>query len=240
MTYLSLFLLLTAQASPANREAHFAWMAPAAFAGKWQAGLIEQHTYKLGEAGIPGTSTYTLRGILLQGKKVLEVEVETHRTLSFGAQQGKLVSHSITWMDPATFDMLESRLTATMNGAEASYLHAIRQGASISVYQKLRGSPDDTRHMDAQGIVIDDNAQNFYVERLPWAAGREFEWNRYNAAQSRLISNKASVEQIDKDTLQLKIVTDIAPTSMELTGKPRIVSRVVIAGTDQLKLQDSQ
>jgi hypothetical protein len=233
MTYLSLLLLLAAPASPAVSKA-----APGqAFVGKWQAGLIEQHTYKLGEAGIPGTSTYTLRGILLQGKKVLEVEVETHRTLTFGAQQGKLVSHSLTWMDPVTFDMQESRLTATMNGAEASFLHAVRQGASISVYQKLRGSPEETRHVDAPGIVIDDNAQNFYVERLPWVAGREFEWKRYNAAQSRLILNKASAEQIDKDTLRLKIVTDIAPSSVELSGKPPVVSRIVIAGTEQLKLQ---
>jgi hypothetical protein len=222
MTYLSLFLILAAQASPKQ-----------ALAGQWQAGLIEQHTYKLGEAGIPGTSTYSLRGVILQGKKVLEVEVETHRTLTFGAQQGKLVSHSFTWMDPLTYDMLENRLTATMNGVEASYLHAVRQGASISVFQKLRGSPEDTRHVDAPGVVNDDNAQNFYIERLPWAAGREFEWQRYNAAQSRLIANKASVEQIDKDTLRLKIVTDIAPSTMEMSGKPRVVSRVVIAGTEQ-------
>jgi len=234
MTYLSLFLLLTAQASPAVPKAARGQV----FAGKWQAGLIEQHTYKLGEAGIPGASTYTLRGILLQGKKVLEVEVETHRVLSFGAQQGKLETRSVAWMDPVTFDMLESRLLATMNGAEASFLHAVRRGASISVYQKLRGSPEETRHVDAPGIVIDDNAQNFYVERLPWAAGREFEWKRYNAAQSRLIPNKASVEQMDKDALRLKVVTEIGPSSFELTGKPPVVSRVVTVGTEQYKLQD--
>ncbi len=232
MTYLSLLLLLTAQASPAA--------AGHGFAGKWQAGLIERHIYKLGEAGIPGTSTYTLRGILLQGKKVLEVEVETHRVLSFGAQQGKLESRSLAWMDPVTFDMLESRLIATMNGAEASFLHARREGASITVYQKLRGSPEETRHVDAPGIAIDDNAQNFYIERLPWAAGREFEWKRYNPAQSRLIPNTASVEQIDKDTLKLKVVSDIGPSSFELTGKPPVVSRIVTAGTEQLKLQDPQ
>jgi hypothetical protein len=232
MTYLSLLFLLAAQPSPV--------MPSEAYVGKWQAGLIEQHAYKLAEAGIPGTSTYTLRGVMLQGKKVLEVEVETHRTLTFGAQQGKLVSHSFTWMDPRTFDMLESRLTATMNGAEASFLHAVRQGASISVFQKLRGSPEDTRHVDAPGVVIDDNAQNFYIERLPWAKGREFEWQRYNAAQSRLIANKASVEQIDNGTLRLKIATDIAPSTIEVSGKPPVVSRVMIAGTEQLKLQDPQ
>jgi hypothetical protein len=232
MTYLLLSLLLAGPASPA--------VSKAAPVGKWQAGLIERHTYKLGEAGIPGTSTYTLRGILFQGKKTLEVEVETHRVLSFGAQQGKLETRSITWMDPVTFDMQESRLIATMNGAEASFLHAVRQGASISVNQKLRGSPEETRHVDAPGIVIDDTAQSFYIERLGWAAGREFEWKRYNPAQSRLIPNHASVEQIVKDTLKLKVVTDIGPSSFELTGKPPVVARVVTAGTEQLKLQDPQ
>jgi hypothetical protein len=225
MNYLSLLLFLAAQSSPV-------------VAGKWQAGLIERHTYKLGEAGIPGTSTYTLRGVVLQGKQVLEVEVETHRVLTFGAQQGKLETRSIAWMDPATFDMLESRLVATMNGAEASFLHARREGGSITVYQKLRGSPEETRNVDAAGVVIDENAQSFYVERLPWAAGRQFDWQRYSSSQSRLISNKGSVEQIDKEMLRLKVVNDIGESSMELTGKPPVVSRVVVNKIEQFKLQD--
>src|SRR5438309_321942 len=88
----------------------------------WRGGLIEKHTYKLGESAIPGTSTYTLRGVLREGQKVLVVEVETHRTLTLGGQQGKLESRSESFVDPATFDLLESRLITTLNGVETSYL----------------------------------------------------------------------------------------------------------------------
>ncbi|GEM_PF-4353993 len=207
---------------------------------KWQPGLIEQHSYKLGEPGIPGSSDYMLRGVMLQGKKLLEVEVLTHRVMSFGAQQGKLESRTITWMDPETFDMQESRLVATMNGAEASYLHAIRQGTTLSVFQKLRGSPDDTRKVDAPGVVIDDNAQNFYIERLPWAAGKEFHWQRYNAAQSRLIPNQAMLDHADADGITVKITTDLGPTIVKMTGKPPVVDTVTINNTEQLKLQNSK
>src|SRR5258707_13629453 len=106
----------------------------------WQPGLIERHTYKLSEAGIPGTAVYTLRGVMLEGKKVLEVEVETHRILTLGGQQGKLDGVTHVFMDAVTYDLIESRLLTMLNGTEASYLHSIRKGATIEVYQKLRGS----------------------------------------------------------------------------------------------------
>lgn len=207
--------------------------------GKWHPGLIESHTYKLGEVGIPGSSTYSLRGMLRHGQKVLEVEVETHRVLTLGGQQGKLESRTLTWMDPQTFDMLETRLTTTMNGTEASYLHAVRKGGKIEVFQKLRGSPPDTRQVEAPGVAIDENALNFFITRLPWSAGRQFEWSRYSAAQSRVVPYKATLEKSDKQTMRVKVETDIAPSFFDIRkDKMPVVERVEIGGTEQMKLTD--
>jgi len=205
----------------------------------WQPGLIEQHTYKLGDAGIPGTSVYTLRGVILEGKKVLEVEVETHRVLSLGGQQGKLESVTHAFMDPETFDFIESRLTTMLNGAEASYLHSLRKGAEIQVYQKLRGSPPDTRTVPATGVVIDESAVMFYIERTDWSKTKSVQWQRYNAAQSHLQPNKASVDKSDADKLRIRLESDIPAALYDLPpGKPAVVTRIEAAGVEQMRLDD--
>ena len=207
--------------------------------GSWKAGLIEHHTYKLAESAIPGTSTYTLRGILRQGQKVLEVQVETHRIMTLGGQQGKLDSNGSAWIDPVTFDLLESRLVTTLNGAEMSYLHALHKGKTIEVYQKLRGSPVDIRTVEAPGVAIDENALNFFLERVPWAPGKIVEWQRYSAAQSRLLPNKASLEKSEKNKLRVRVETDIGPSLYDIRpGKDAVVLRIEAAGTEQMHLAD--
>jgi len=205
--------------------------------GGWRPGLIEQHTYKLAESAIPGTSTYTLRGMLRNGERVLEVEVETHRIMTLGGQQGKLDSKSFIWMQSVTFDLLESRLTTTLNGVEASYLHATRKGTTIEVYQKLRGSPVDIRTVQAPGVAIDENALNFFLERMAWAPGKVVEWQRYSPTQSRLIPNKASLEKSEKDKLRVRVETDIGPSLYDIRpGKDPAVLRIEAAGTEQMHL----
>lgn len=209
--------------------------------GPWRPGLIEQHTYKLAENSIPGTSTYTLTGMLRNGQKVFEVRVETHRVMTLAGQKGKLDSTGSTWMDPVTFDLLESRLTTTLNGVEASYLHATRKGQTIEVYQKLRGSPVDVRTVQAPEVAIDENALNFFLERQSWTAGKTIEWKRYSAAQSRLQANKAVVEKSEKDKLRLKVDTDIGPTFYDLRpGKDLVVVRMEAAGAEQIRLADPE
>lgn len=207
--------------------------------GSWKAGVIEHHTYKLAESAIPGTSTYTLTGMLRHGQKVLEVHVETHRIMTLGGQQGKLDSNGSTWIDPVTFDLLESRLITTLNGVEASYLHAMRKGQTIEVYQKLRGSPVDIRTVQAPGVAIDENALNFFLERTAWAPGKTVEWQSYSPTQSRLIPNKANLEKAEKDKLRVKVETDIGPHLYDIRpGKDATVLRMDAAGTEQFHLAD--
>ncbi len=209
--------------------------------GGWQPGLIETHHYKLGESVIPGTSTYTLRGILREGRKVLVVEVETHRTLTLGGQQGKLESHGESFLDPETFDLLESRLITTLNKVEASYLHALRKGKTIEVHQQLRGSPLDTRTVEAPGVAIDESAINFYLERVTWAAGKKVEWLRYSAAQSRVLPNSATLDKTEKDNLRIKVETDIGPNLYDIRpGKSPVVVRMEAAGSEQFHLADAK
>ena len=211
---------------------------PAKNAGYWRPGYVESHTYKLAESGIPGTSTYTLRSILYDGKPALEVEVETHRVLMLGAQQGKLESHSNTFMDPTNFNLLESRLTTTMNGVAQSRLHAERIGDSIEVRQKLYGSPLSVRTVAAHGAAIDENALNFFLERQDWVAGKTVEWQRYNAAQSRLQPNKATLEKADADKLRIKLESDIGPSYYEIRrGADPVVTRVEAVGAEQMHLE---
>jgi len=205
--------------------------------GGWLPGLIEQHTYKLAESSIPGTSTYTLTGMLRNGEKVLEVHVETHRVMTLGGQKGKLDSNSYTWIDPVTYDLLESKLFTTLNGVEASYLHAMRKGTTIEVYQKLRGSPVDIRTVQAPGVAIDENALNFFLERTAWTPGKVVEWQRYSPTQSRLIPNKGSLEKAEKDKLRVKVETDIGPTIYDIRpGKEPVVLRIETVGTEQMRL----
>ena len=80
------------------------WSAPLI---PWKPGTIETRNYKTAESGVPGTYTYTLRGVVREGQKVLEVEMLSRRTLVLGGQEGKLEVVSLTWLNPETFDFIE-------------------------------------------------------------------------------------------------------------------------------------
>ncbi len=206
-------------------------------AGDWMPGRTETSTYKLAEAGLPGTSTYTVRSILRDHKPVLEIEVVTHRKLLLGGQEGKLETICQTRVDPATFDLVESRLTTTLNGAESSYLHAERAGNKIEVRQKLRGSPLETRIVDADGPVIEESAMVPYMGRVPWTKGREFKWLRFSPAQSRVLHVKAHLAKDDGKILRILMETEIGPSVYEIRrGNPAVVVRTEAGGTEQMAI----
>jgi hypothetical protein len=205
----------------------------------WQPGVTATRFYKHAENPIPGDSLYTLRSVMWEGKKTLEIEVLTRRTLVLGGQQGKLETRSLTLVDPDTFDLRHSRLTTTLNSAEASYLRAERQGSRIEVYQRLRGSGAETRVVDAPGVVLDESAQMFFVERLPLKKGARFSWQRFSASQARLTPTTVEVEAGEKDTLRVNLKTDIAPMVFHTGGGPPWrVLKTEAAGALQMTLEE--
>ena len=209
-------------------------------AAKWKAGLTETNTYRLAEKAAPGSSTYLLRGILRDGRRVLEIEVQTQRKLILGGQEGNLVTRGLTIVDPATFDLLESRLTTTLNGSEASYLHAERQGNKIEIRQKLRGSPLETRTAEAPTPVVEETALLFYLARLPWTKGREFHWMRFSPAQGRLLGASARVEKEENQLLRVAVQTEIGPSVYHIRrGSSAVVVKTEAGGSEQMQLESS-
>ena len=220
-------LLILALALPA-------WSAPPVF---WRPGLIETHSYTTAESGVPGTSTYTLRGIMREGKKVLEVEVVTKRTLVLGGQEGKLETYSLTWIEPETFDFLASRLRTTLNTAEASYLRSERvAGGKVEIRQKLRGSPEDSRTVDVGAPVVEENALLFFLTRAQLRPGVSERFMRFSAAQGRVTDAFITLEKEGAEQ-RIRMVTDIAPSVFYLrSGNPPVIVRTEVGGTEQLKL----
>jgi len=106
------------------------------------------------------------------------------------------------------------------------------------VHQQLRGSPLDNRKVDAPGVAIDENVLNFYLERQNWIAGKTIEWQRYNAAQSRLLPNTAKLEKKEKDKIRVTVTTDIGPNLYDLRAGDRVVLRMEAAGAEQFALAD--
>ncbi len=204
---------------------------------QWKAGTIETRSYQTAESGVPGASTYTLRGVMRDGKKVLEVDVVTKRTLILGGQEGKLETHSLTWIDPETFDFLASRLRTTMNTAEASYLRSERiAGGKVEIRQKLRGSPEDVRTVDVGAPVIEENAVLFYLTRVPLRPGVSERFQRFSAAQGRVTDAFMTLEN-EGGARRIRVVTDIAPSVYHLrAGNPPVIVRTEVAGTEQLKI----
>lgn len=226
-------LLMLALAVPALS----AWSAPLL---QWKPGTIETRSYQTAESGVPGTSTYTLRGIMREGKKALEVEVVTKRTLVLGGQEGKLETHSLTWIDPETFDFLASRLRTTMNTAEASYLRSERTGTKVEIRQKLRGSPEDSRTVDVGSPVVEENAVLFYLTRVPLRPGVSERFRKFSAAQGRVTDAFMTLEE-EGAASRIRVITDIAPSVYHLragasAGDPPVIVRTEVAGTEQLKL----
>ena len=220
------FFLILALVTPA-------WSAPLL---TWKPGTIETRSYQTAESGIPGTATYTLRGILRDGKRILEVEVITKRTLVLGGQEGKLEAHSLTWIEPETFDFLASRLRTTLNTAEASYLRSERSGTKVEIRQKLRGSPEDTRLVDVGTPVVEENAVMFYLTRVPLRPSVSERFKRFSAAQGRVTDAFMTLEQ-EGTARRIRVVTDIAPSVYHLrAGDPPVIVRTEVAGTEQLKI----
>ena len=205
--------------------------------GQWMPGRTETSTYKLAEAGLPGTSKYTMRSILRDSRPVLEVEVITHRTLVLGGQRGLLETICQTRVDPGSFDLVESRLVTTLNGSESSYLHAERVGNKIEVRQKLRGSPLEIRIVEAGEPVIEESAMLPYLERLPWTQGREFRWLRFSPAQTRVLHVTARMVKDDGKILRITMETEIGPSAYEIRhGSPGVVVRTEAGGSEQMVL----
>jgi len=221
------FVLILALATPA-------WSAPLL---RWKPGTIETRSYQTAESGVPGTATYILRGVMREGRKALEVEVITKRTLVLGGQEGKLETHSLTWIDPETFDFQASRLRTTLNTAESSYLRSERiAGGKVEIRQKLRGSPEDVRTVDVDTPVVEENAVLFYLTRVPLRPGVSERFKRFSAAQGRVTDAFMTLEQ-EGAALQIRVVTDIAPSVYHLrAGNPPVIVRTEVAGTEQLKL----
>lgn len=220
------FLLILALAVPA-------WSAQLL---PWKPGTIETRSYKTAESGVPGTATYTLRGVLRDGRKILEVEVITKRSLVLGGQEGKLETQSLTWIDPETFDFLAARLRTTLNTAEASYLRSERSGTKVEIRQKLRGSPEDTRLVDIGTPVVEENAVLFYLTRVALRPGVSERFKKFSAAQGRVTDAFMTLEEEGGDR-RIRVVTDIAPSVYHLrAGNPPVVVRTEVAGTEQLKL----
>lgn len=203
----------------------------------WKPGIIETHNYKTAESGVPGTYTYTLRGVMREGKKVLEVEMIVHRTLVLGGQEGRLATESLTWLDPDTFDFIASRLRTTLNDAEASFLRSERvAGGKVQIRQKLRGSPEDTRTVDVASPVVEENALLFYLEHAGLRPGQERKAMRYSAAQGRSTEIKLVLDKDAKDP-RILMTSDIAPSVFYLrAGTPPVVVRTEVAGTEQLRI----
>jgi len=202
----------------------------------WKPGTIETRSYKTAESGVPGTVTYKVMGVLREGKKTLEVEVITKRTLILGGQEGKLETYSLTWIDPETFAFLAARLRTTLNTAEASYLRSERSGGKVEIRQKLRGSPEDTRTVDVSSPVVEENAVLFYLTRVPLRPGVSQKFKRFSAAQGRVTDASITLEQQGAER-RIRMLTDIAPAVFHLrSGNPPVIVRTEVAGTEQLKL----
>jgi hypothetical protein len=206
----------------------------------WKPGTIEIRSYKTAESGVAGTSTYTLRGVLREGRKTLEVEVVTRRTLVLGGQEGKLETHSLTWLDPETFDFLAGRLRTTLNSAEASYLRSERvAGGKVEIRQKLRGSPEDVRTVDVESPVVEENAVLFYLTRAPLRPGISERFKKFSAAQGRVTDAFMTLEVEGEEGAdrRIRVITDVAPSVYYLrAGSPPVVVRTEVAGTEQLKI----
>lgn len=207
---------------------------------QWKPGAIETSTYRHTESGVPGTTTYTVSGILYDGRRAFEIAVRTQRKLVLGGQEGKLETQGSTIVDAATLDLLDSRLTTLLNGAEASSLRAERKGGKIRVIQRLRGSPTDTRTVDAPDPVVEDSALFLYLSNLPWKQGQEFRWLKFSPAQGRLLHAIARVEAQEKEVLRVAVQTEIGSTTYQLRrGRPALVLKVEAGGGERTQLETS-
>ena len=206
---------------------------------EWKPGAIETSTYRHTESGVPGTTTYTASGILYDGRRAFEIVVRTQRKLVLGGQEGKLETQGTTIVDAATLDLLDGRLTTLLNGVEASSLRAERKGGKIRVVQKLRGSPTDTRTVDAPEPVVEDSALFLYMSSLPWRPGQEFRWLKFSP-QGRLLHAAARVESQERDFLRVGVRTEIGSTTYVLRrGKPALVLKVEAGGGERTELEKS-
>lgn len=203
---------------------------------KWKPGVVETTTYRHSESGLAGTSTYTVTGVLRENRRLFQVDVLSQRKLVLGGQEGKLESRGTTLVDAGTFDLVESRLTTSLNGAEASSLRAVRQGSKIEVTQKLRGSPEDKRVAEAPGPVVEESVLLFYLSRLPWKRGREFHWMRFSPAQGRLLHAAARVEGEEKKIMRVVVKTEIGTSNYQIRrGKPSVILKMDAGGTELLE-----